>query len=178
MPSMPPVHEQPVPVPGTVRASGWLWLAASLLYVAGWLVAAFVDVPFVAADMADDPEFGNPDDATPTAIVMFVVAVLGSIVIAAFYSVMGFLLWRRQGWARVLLAVTGGLMLLVLPVDVMVGAAWRSGIPETDGNPWTGYVAVATLAAVQFGVTIAAIITMFMTRSNRFFASAAGGRRG
>ena len=172
---MPQLDVGPTPLPRAVRASGWLWLAASLLYVAGWVVAAFVDVPFVAADMASDPEFDSPEDARPVAITMFVVGVMGATVAAILYSVFGFLLWRRQNWARVLLAVLGGIMLLVLPADVMVGAIWRSGIAADEGNVWSGFAVVAGLAAAQFGLTVAAMVTMFTSSSNRFFS---GGRRG
>jgi hypothetical protein len=77
--------------------------------------------------------------------------------------------------ARILLAVLGAIMLLVLPADVVIGAAWRYDAPAGAGDPWAGYAVVASLAAVQFGVTIAAMVTMFLRSSNAFFAGGRGG---
>jgi hypothetical protein len=141
------------PLPRSLRAAGWLWLAASLLYLAGWIAAAVIDFPFLAADFAADPVFADAgeEEARTVAVTMLVLALLGVIVVCAGYTVLGFLLWRRQNWARVLLAVAAGIMLVVLMLDVLIGLAWRSGV---DGA-WRGYAILPALTAAQFGITIA-----------------------
>lgn len=171
---MPPVQVEAGPPPRSVRAAGWLWLAASLLYLAGWIAAAFIDHPFIAADMADDPEFssGGESEARLVAAAMLLFVLLGVTAVCSGYIALGFLLWRRQNWARVLLAVLAGVMLVVLMLDVIIGVAWRS---DLGGEVWRWYPVLAVLTAAQFGLTIAATITMFLPSANRFFAGARAG---
>lgn len=176
--AMPPVDAEVVALPAPLRAAGWLWFLAAVLYVVGWVLAAFFDVPFFAADLASgSTDTGSGPGSGPglgearaTAIVMFVIGIGVALLVGTGQSVLGFLLWRRQRWARVLLAVLGGLMLLVLPIDVLVGLAWRYDAPSDIGDPWIGFAIVAGLAAVQFGVTIAAMVTMFVRGSNLYLA--------
>jgi len=172
---MPPVPVDATPLPRSLRASGWLWLTGSLLYLAGWIVAAVIDVPLIAADWANDPEFTSPEEARLAATILFLLVVLGVAVLGAVYAILGFLLWRRHNWARVTLAVLGGVVLVVLVIDVLVGVAWRTGFDDELDGVWRGYPVLPVLAALQFGVTIAAIATMFGRGANRYFA---GARRG
>ncbi|HEY0637326.1 MAG TPA: hypothetical protein VGD67_06745 [Pseudonocardiaceae bacterium] len=177
-PAAPPAEEPP-PRPSVVRASGWLWVAAGVLYGLGWVLAVFLDAPFMAADMAaSDPEPATSGDALPVAAIVLVIAALGALLAAAVHVVIGVQLWSRRTWARAVLAVLGGVMLLVVLLDVLIGWAWRSGLtvlPDGDPSPWTGYAVLASLSAAQFVVTVAAIVTMFLPLSNHYFA---GGRRG
>jgi hypothetical protein len=169
---MPPVRVDTTPLPRSLRAAGWLWVAASLLYLAGWIAAAVIDFPFLVAGFAADPAFADAgeEEARAAAAAMLALAVLGVMAVCAGYTALGFLLWRRQTWARVLLTVAGGIMLVMLVLDVLIGLAWRS---DVDGA-WRGYAILPALAAVQFGLSIAATAAMFTPAANRFFSIISG----
>ena len=169
---MPQVRMDASPPPRAVRVAGWLWLAASLLYLAGWVVATVVDFPLLVADFAADPDFDSEDQARVTAAIMLVFAVLAVASISTGYAALGFLLWRRRNWARVLLAVLGVAMLVVILLDVLIGLAWRSD-SDLDGR-WRGYGVLLAASAAQFALTVAAIVAMFRPAANRFMAGAPG----
>lgn len=174
-PGQPGLPGQPakIPAPGMVQTSMWLWLAACVLYLGGWVLAAAFDYPHLRDELLTDPEITD-EDAGPVAGVMLGFAVIGAFLSAVPYVLFAVLARVGRSWARVTMAVLGGLGLLVLLVDVLIGFAWRTEVPEASG---TDHAILVVLAVLSFALTVAAMVTMFVPSANRYYREVTESRR-
>ncbi|HEX6346437.1 hypothetical protein [Umezawaea sp.] len=147
--------------PATLTASFWCWLAATVLVVLGLPgVFALQHEEFAQVLMEDNSASGTPlDEATArfAALATSGVFAVGFAILAVPY-VVGFINLRAgKGWARVLLAVLGGLGLLF---GLIALAAFTGGVE--DMSPRYGYLWVAVFLIT----TTVAVVLMFLPSAN------------
>jgi hypothetical protein len=159
MPSVTPAEMLP-PRPATLTAASWVWLAATLFGVLTLplLMRANLDP---LANSAVEESLRDPDPLTieearlSTTIVTFG-AVFGMAVMAVPFVIAALKLRSGRNWPRVLLCVLGGIALiynLALFAGALASPAWQLGVAMT----------IATA-----GLTVAAIVLMFLPPSNSF----------
>lgn len=174
---MPPVRVDLVEPPASVRAASWLWVLSAVCHVASWLLAAFVDVPLLAIDMAD-PDADVGGDSVAAAITFLIFGVLWSLVYAVPATVFGVLLRRGRAWVRVVLLIGGALMLAVLGIEVLAGWGWRSGHEGVSDEVWLEFRAVAGLSGLAAAAIVAACVLTLTAGARRFVAESAARARG
>jgi hypothetical protein len=147
--------------PATLTASFWSWLAATALVVFGLPgVFALQNERFTRIVMAN--QTGEPIDeptARVAALLTAVVFGVGFLVLSTPYVVAFVNLLGGKAWARVMLAILGGLGLLF---GLLMLAAFTGG--SLDLNPVYG----AGWAVLFMLTTIAAIVLMFLPPSNDY----------
>ncbi|MGH3854306.1 MAG: hypothetical protein ACRDR6_12600 [Pseudonocardiaceae bacterium] len=143
------------PRPREVEISFWLWIATFVLGVVG-AITMYSQINQIRAEAISRVLAQNPaadqstiESATTTALVVGVV--LGLLVVVA-EIVFVFLMRGGRNWARIVLAVFGGLGVLF----GLLGLAVNSGAGSVTG-------------LLQLLLLIGALVTMFLPAANVWF---------
>ncbi|HWR46859.1 MAG TPA: hypothetical protein VN327_04445 [Pseudonocardiaceae bacterium] len=146
-----------VPLRGTrpkeVEISFWLWIATLVLGVVG-AVAAYSQINQIRANTIDRALAQNPaanqSMIERAATAGFVVGVVLVLLIVAAELVFVFLMRGGRNWARIVLAVLGGLGVLFGLIGLAIGGGSVTGL-------------------LQLLLLIGAIVTMFLPSANAWF---------
>ncbi|GGS22227.1 hypothetical protein [Actinokineospora fastidiosa] len=153
MPPAPPVHPEPASAgkdrPKMVSIAFWLWIAVSVLLLISLIGALSIDRGAVE-DALREANTGIGDDQLGQAADVFlaVAIALPAIFLVAFLGC-AFPMRAGRNWARIVLTVFGGLLILL----TLLGTA--------SANAGVTFVIIAFVAA--------AIVTMYLRDSNDYF---------
>lgn len=141
--------------PKEVEISFWLWITNLVLGLLG-LVLLYTQRDQIRAEMinnllAQDPT-ADRSVVESVAAAALVVGVVFVLLFVAAGLIFVFLMRGGRNWARIALAVLGGLLVLVS----LTGLAGATGASAVTGLP-------------QFLLLIGAIVTMFMPAANAWF---------
>ncbi len=148
--------------PATLTASFWCWLAATLLIVVGLPGLFALQHEEFARVLMEDSSSGEPMDAATARVAALATSGIFAFgfAVASIPFVVGFLnLGGGKGWARVVLAILGGLGLLF---GLGALAAFAGGV--RDLSPEVGFL----WCSVFLLTTAAAIVLMFLPPSNDY----------
>ncbi|MGH3720263.1 MAG: hypothetical protein ACRDRI_15745 [Pseudonocardiaceae bacterium] len=141
------------PRPQEVEISFWLWIATVVLWVVG-AVAAYSQINQIRAEAIDRALAQNPtlDQSTieRAMAVGFVVGVVLVLLFVAAEVVFVFLMRGGRNWARIVLAVLGGLFVLLGLIGLAIGGG-------------------SVIGLLQLLLLIGAIVTMFLPAANAWF---------
>lgn len=144
--------------PNEVDTSFWLWISAFLIGVVG-LILSYPQVQEIKAQvmsqaLAEDPTL---DRATfESAMTVGFAFALGLLLLfLAMQIVFVFLMRGGRNWARIVMAVLGGVFLLFGLVGLLLGPTSGSGF--------------SVLGLVQVLLVIGAIVMMFRPAANAWF---------
>jgi hypothetical protein len=143
------------PRPNALTVSLIAWLVSVLAFVGGWAWSFYSAWPAFSE---------GADDVTPAdrGFGMFAVTVI-LLLTAIPYVLLPLLMFYRHNWARITLAVFGGMGILVALFSLL-GLVGGLQDPLADITP--AHVAVMTLALV---LTIIGLVTMFLPAVNTWF---------
>lgn len=181
-PAVPGTGEDPgVPVPRSVDLARWLWIAGSVLVFVRWLVQLSDRGALVAEMRKLAPQLTQEqvDSQTNFGILLTIV---GSLAILAVYVVIATRMTQGRQWARVAIAVLGGVrvlrtVLLLLAVFVVTWLVVFLPVPEST-DQLIGSNPPIAVTDVVFGVIVlvtdlGTLVLLFRPRSNRFFRETA-----
>ncbi len=134
-----------------VEISFWLWIATVVLGVLG-LVVMYIQIDLLRAELVNSLLAQDPTADRSTverfATVGSVVAVVIGLVLVGVQLLLVFLMRSGRNWARIVLAVLGGL-------GVLFGLI--------------GLAASSVSGLLQLMVLVGAIVTMFLPTANAWF---------
>lgn len=148
-------HPQAETRPKEVEISFWLWIATLVLGGLGAVITYFqideIRAQAVNETLADNPTL-DPSVVENAATAGLVVGVVIGLLLIAAQVAFVFLMRGGRNWARIALAVLGGLGVLV----GLLGLAGSSG-------------ALGAGSLLQLLLLIGAIVTMFLPAANAWF---------
>jgi hypothetical protein len=169
--------EPAVPVPRSVDVARWLWIGTTVLGLVRSLVQLsdrgqlIADLRKLAPQMSQE----QIDNAANSGILFTVVF---SLAVLALYVMLATQLVRGRNWARVVIAILGGLsaigtvIMLIAVFSAGPAAAIRATGVAVPSAPWD--IAFSLLVAAMDIVTL---VLLFRPESNRFFRDSARARR-
>jgi hypothetical protein len=169
--------EPAVPTPRYVDLARWLWIAGAVVGFARSLVELSDRSALVSALRRMAPQLSQEqvDSATNIGILSTVV---GSLAILALYIAIATRMARGRQWARVVIALLGGLKVFSTVLAVaggrMLGSAGATQAAAID-IPVTPVDVVFSVVVVV--VNIATLVLLFHPASNRFFRESAKARQ-
>jgi len=139
--------------PKEVEISFWLWIATVVLGVVG-MIAMYSQINQIRAEainrvLAQNPAADQSTIESATTAGFIIGSVLGLLVVAA-ELVFVFLMRGGRNWARIVLAVLGGLGVLLGLIGLAIGGGSITGL-------------------LQLLLLIGAIVTMFLPPANAWF---------
>ncbi|WP_285746038.1 hypothetical protein [Lentzea sp. NBRC 105346] len=163
MPSVTPGEMAP-PRPATLTVASWVWLAATALGVVSLGLLILTNVDGFAANMVEssrnDPSPIDLAEGRIAARVFAGMAFVGGAVVSVPFIIGAIKLRAGRNWPRVMLAVLGGVALIynfVVFITALTSTNWQLGV---------------ALTVLTAGLTIAAIVLMFLPPSNAYVSIA------
>lgn len=155
-PLSPVVPEEMGPTrPATITAAMWTWIAAAVLAIAVFPVLILGNTDALIGDGSLTRSERSTAELGVTSFAVF--AGFGMLVAAAPYVAFAIVLRNGQNWSRILLTILGALGVLAMTVSLLLFAiraeSWQAGV---------------VLCVAVIGLTVAAMVLMFMPASNRY----------
>ncbi|MBP2476012.1 hypothetical protein JOF53_004884 [Crossiella equi] len=162
--------------PKQVELSFWLWVAGAAISVVtsvlGYLASLEVAERVKDLVVGDAPPQVSSFVGTFTSTFALVVMIL-SLILAGMYLLFAVFLRNGRNWARITLAVLGGLAaIMIFPRVFSLLAINNYTVNEIAIEPTGMDVVVAVLGVLPPVLAIVAIVFMFQSAANRYFQQA------
>ena len=154
--------------PGTVTGALIIYVLAAIAGVVGVFLAFNSDVwkQAIAQATADS---SSGVDATSLANTAKTVGIVVVVIFAALYLFFAFMMWGGRNWARIVLTVLSALS---------IASAFRTSTQVTVNGHVYGSSGTGGLTYVGLGLSILAIILMYVGPSNAYFRASKAFRKG
>lgn len=172
-----PGGDPTVPVPRYVDLARWLWIASTVIGFARSLVELSDRSALVSElrKMAPQMSQEQVDSATNSGILLTIVS---SLAILALYIAIATRMARGRQWARVVMALLGGLSVLgTVLVVVGVAVLGPARVTQTAGIDMPVAPVDMVFSVVVAAMSVATLVLLFHPESNRFFRERAKARQ-
>ena len=148
--------------PGTVVGAFWLWIAAAAAAVVSGVLVFTSDVWDEAVALAGSSTTASGVSVDTLITTVKTVAVVFMVIFVALYVFFALKMLAGRNWARVVLTVLAAL--------TIVGSFSAQASVTVDGTVYSAGSGQA-LRWVQLGLALLALILMWLTPSNAYFAA-------
>lgn len=149
-------QELPPERPPTITAAMWIWIIGAVLSVALPVVMLFTNQAGIVESVnAGDAETDQRAGELLTQV-WAVMTGIGMLVAAIPFVIFAVVMRNGQNWARILLTVLGALGIMTMVMMLLIAIRLRE---------WQLATGVTMLT---MGLTVAAIVLMYLPASNRF----------